>query len=475
MSGLDIQIDLRQNPGGLKQAYWRLWSEKATGVLTLEWKKFKKQIAFKRGEPVLVRSNWPDETLAAYLLAQKVFEKAILMGHLKKKESSTDKSSLSDWLVKEGLIQAPVMMSILSGHFCERVFNLLDLAEGQISFSSAAESSVEAESLRFEDSFDRLLWDKVLNSESDKAIEKRLVVFAEKIPTFSGEAPLQFRPQDLKIWNQLSRQSQKLASIDKKNWKFIAALQSLGLLRWEIQSTTNSKNIPRIEDLVDEMRQLLVTYDNIGLHEVLGVTTEASEADLKDAYHELIRRYHPDRLSSAATPEIRKLSEAVFSRINLAFGTLTDPERREEYMADLELKKMGGVEGLQARLDAEFLIPQAQQALKRRQYAQAFELYGRIEKALSDDGEVIAGRVYAEVLNLGPKANLVDALQAMKKAIALKPNCASSYYYLGVLYRMKGMNNEAIDAFTEALALDSKLSEALSEVRLLRTKMGKKV
>ena len=80
------------------------------------------------------------------------------------------------------------------------------------------------------------------------------------------------------------------------------------------------------------------------------------------------RRYHPDRLPSEATKVEKKLSETLFSRINSAFGTMTDPDKRKEYLAVIELEKAGGMEAIQQRVEAEFLIPQAQQLMRRRNF-----------------------------------------------------------------------------------------------------------
>ncbi len=51
---------------------------------------------------------------------------------------------------------------------------------------------------------------------------------------------------------------------------------------------------------------------------VLGLTPEASEADVEQAYRRLISQYHPDRMSGAAD-ELRKQAESKASEINRAY------------------------------------------------------------------------------------------------------------------------------------------------------------
>jgi molecular chaperone DnaJ len=62
-------------------------------------------------------------------------------------------------------------------------------------------------------------------------------------------------------------------------------------------------------------------------YEILGVTKEASAADIKKTYRSLAMRYHPDRVEE---PE-KKKAEEKFKEISEAYGVLSDPKKRETY------------------------------------------------------------------------------------------------------------------------------------------------
>jgi molecular chaperone DnaJ len=59
-------------------------------------------------------------------------------------------------------------------------------------------------------------------------------------------------------------------------------------------------------------------------YETLGVSRDASEAEIKQAFRQLARKYHPD-VSKAADAEAR------FKEINEAYETLRDPQKRRAY------------------------------------------------------------------------------------------------------------------------------------------------
>lgn len=57
-------------------------------------------------------------------------------------------------------------------------------------------------------------------------------------------------------------------------------------------------------------------------YEILGVSRDASEAEIKKAYRKLAHTYHPDKKGG---------DEAKFKEVNEAYQTLSDPQKRQQY------------------------------------------------------------------------------------------------------------------------------------------------
>jgi curved DNA-binding protein CbpA len=90
-------------------------------------------------------------------------------------------------------------------------------------------------------------------------------------------------------------------------------------------------------------------------YEVLGIRRDASLAALKQAYRDLVRRYHPDAAGNTAE------ARAQFERLQEAYEILSNPDKRAKYDATLPPRKYPAQE-----LDAEGLWREATDLLFER-------------------------------------------------------------------------------------------------------------
>ncbi|HEY9855148.1 MAG TPA: J domain-containing protein [Stenomitos sp.] len=77
-------------------------------------------------------------------------------------------------------------------------------------------------------------------------------------------------------------------------------------------------------------------------YEVLGVSSNATEDQIKKAYRKLARQYHPDQVHG--TGKEKEAAEARFKEISGAYDTLSDPDKRKTYD---QMRQFGGAGGFQ--------------------------------------------------------------------------------------------------------------------------------
>ncbi|XP_016348263.1 dnaJ homolog subfamily C member 25-like [Sinocyclocheilus anshuiensis] len=66
-------------------------------------------------------------------------------------------------------------------------------------------------------------------------------------------------------------------------------------------------------------------------YDVLGVSRDASKAEIGRAYRQLARRYHPDRYQPGESDDSRETAQQNFLLVATAYETLKDEELRKDY------------------------------------------------------------------------------------------------------------------------------------------------
>lgn len=73
--------------------------------------------------------------------------------------------------------------------------------------------------------------------------------------------------------------------------------------------------------------------DNDNYYDILGLSKDASEDEIKRAYRKLALKTHPDKNGG---------DDTMFKKINLAYETLSDPDKRNEYDNPHQMPEFGG-------------------------------------------------------------------------------------------------------------------------------------
>jgi DnaJ domain len=87
---------------------------------------------------------------------------------------------------------------------------------------------------------------------------------------------------------------------------------------------------PRQVPRADQLSRAQLKSELFNPWTVLGVSEQASKDEIREAYHRLVKQYHPDRFANTDLPrEVKEYLNAMSRRINAAYSTLNGGLKRE--------------------------------------------------------------------------------------------------------------------------------------------------
>jgi len=112
--------------------------------------------------------------------------------------------------------------------------------------------------------------------------------------------------------------------------------------RESVAASSNSAADERIQRLTGEIESRFARLGNLNHYECLGVEPDAEPSDIKRVYLLAAKRYHPDALArSGVDEEVRRHATAVFAKIGVAYGVLSNASKRADYDASLASSDAG--------------------------------------------------------------------------------------------------------------------------------------
>jgi tetratricopeptide (TPR) repeat protein len=254
-------------------------------------------------------------------------------------------------------------------------------------------------------------------------------------------------------------------------------------------------------------REVVQAFDGLRVKthfEVLGIARNATEAQVKDAYFRLAKRFHPDVQHDPALADMHDKLEAIFIRLGEAYEVLRNAQSRASYESQLGPSGIrpptaqaaaqppatgsraagpppaapaeGGHPQQQqqqqqgeARLQA--AIRSAEKLMSEEKYWDAIQV---LEQALPGaDGKglqrvrVLLARVYLK----NPKW-VKRAEEVLQTVVQEDPKNTEAYFVLGTIYKGGGLRNRAVSMFRKVMELQPEHEDALAELTALGEEAG---
>ncbi|MDQ6893376.1 MAG: DnaJ domain-containing protein [Acidobacteriota bacterium] len=206
---------------------------------------------------------------------------------------------------------------------------------------------------------------------------------------------------------------------------------------------------------------------DVDYYELLGVSRDASEVDIRERFRALAREAHPDR----APKERRGEAEAKFQELAEAVNVLTHAERRKVYDFELSMLTASSAGHQGDDMVASNYVAQGIVAYKEQKYADAA---GNFQLAAHRNPKDVRAQHYLGLAS-ARAGDLRTAVKALETAMAIEPQNARLLKDAGTIFRQAGLLTKAEKAFQEAMRWDPTahdVRKALEDIRAQRAVKG---
>ena len=209
------------------------------------------------------------------------------------------------------------------------------------------------------------------------------------------------------------------------------------------------------------LTRLIVDLERQNYFERLHVISNAKEADIKRSYHELAKILHPDKISKETTNEIRELTKKCFTMISIAYETLSDDKKKQNYVLELEKGKASSI------LEAERMTEDARPLLTKGDFKKAKEMLEAASKLAAPTSEARLLSMWARMKTSPAAEHAVIAIKIRDELGQIAPedrHTPTFYFVRGLSLRMGGDVEGAKKNLAHAVSLDPDFIDAKREM-----------
>lgn len=224
------------------------------------------------------------------------------------------------------------------------------------------------------------------------------------------------------------------------------------------EDKTGIKTDPVIKKMIEDMYG---KCEHLGHYDVLGVKNNALPVEIKAAYREAAKKYHPDVFFQLEDASLRDKLNDISSCLSEAYTILTSPEKRREYDKMLARKPAIPAANSDKAMSA---FKEGKNHLKKKDYQDAERLF---QAAIYYDGAISEYHYYYG-LTLSIQNKFREGQKAFERARSLDPQNAAYLAELGLVYLELGYPIRAKGLFEKALSIspdNARATEGLKKIK----------
>lgn len=236
----------------------------------------------------------------------------------------------------------------------------------------------------------------------------------------------------------------------------------------DAQIKDSRKNSIQNKELLEKFYTLFDDVEQKTHYEILGISKDSDVNEIKSAYYDLVKKYHPDILTSIDR-DISERADTVFAKITVAYQILMDENQRAQYDATFELEKLKSQAGVLYQAETEYNEGLA--FLKQKQYDLAIEKFNKAKEINPENYSYSTLISWANFLkNRDDMDTINKSISAIEYDITQDPTNPESYYYLGSIYKHINELRKAEINFSKAVEHDPDFVEAKRELRVIKNR-----
>jgi tetratricopeptide (TPR) repeat protein len=448
-----------------------------TGRLICRTAEDQRVFFFQDGVLIYAKTDAPGEELLDILIAQ---------GHVTLEQADQlglqvpTTRSLGEELLERGLVDRDVFFEALMAQAREALLNAFLSPEADLTFE--ATPPFQARGLESNLSLPRLIAEGVRRMPYQAEIEDQL---SGKVPVLQGETFVDVLAEGERTLLALIDGRQEADAllgpsglVPEAFWKGLYLFFSLNLIEFRPSGLERPAPSPQAamptQDLLAEVQVLKEALGSINANQLLNIPADATLEEVKTAYFEMARKFHPDAFGSDVPPESRQAIFEVFNAITKAFQTMTARLRKPSGTVPPAATSMG--------LDLMSIVRQSEDRAGGK--VRANNLFRKGQK-LYDEGKFGgAAAMFQEAVHLDEQraeyflwlarseAKVPTLVKKAEKdyqtAARLDPLNPEAEVGLGLLYKKEGLLNLAAKQFEKAAELEPSHPIVRRELEALR-------
>lgn len=417
-----------------------LAQKNASGLLRLSKGKTIKAVFLDAGVPVFAISNLSSEQLDQRIVKQ---GRATVDQIEEAKKQQGKANQLGKALVEMGVVPADQMQTMVRELATEIILSLFEWDQGEYAFDERVRA---AHDIVIETTAEDCILEGARRASGIETLAHLLLpdntVITQMAINGSGSS-LKLTSVESFVLSRIENEIQvgDLCSVtglsDDETRRAVRTLLVAGLIKRkgdekkpekQRKTSEGDQDEDSAEKLREEVSRKLHFFSSADFYDVLGVTRRATSAEIKTAYYQLAKKFHPDKYRQPEHTELRTKLEALFAKITQAYETLSDAAARAKY--DEREKHTDSLPSSTSGSDSRPLVdvadaepiassiqsdePHITQPSSGVPASQAAEIYYQKGRSRYDQKDYYA------------------AVQLLRESVRLDPNKPQYHYHLGI-------------------------------------------